>query len=293
MYFPHEHIHLMFYILLLSQVVGLHYSVKVGNYLYLALDFMPGGDLFTCLKRISLHPAHAKFYAVELLVALEYLHSVSVLHRDVKLENILIDENGHIKLADFGLSKILPDGKNTSTLCGTEIYCAPEMLTQKEYGYSIDYWQYGCFIYEIFVGQSPFYHFLGKKSSRQLHQAIVEEKIDYPASFPKDAKDLTESLLKVDLDRRLGCGHKNGWSVVKRSFFFKDIDWIEVENQELVPPICNVDDGCDVLMNFDDTFIFEEAFFSADEQSHSPWDDCLKGFDYNSDIIKSLNDSLS
>jgi len=102
MYFPHEHIHLMFYILLLSQVVGLHYSVKVGNYLYLALDFMPGGDLFTCLKRISLHPAHAKFYAVELLVALEYLHSVSVLHRDVKLENILIDENGHIKLADFG-----------------------------------------------------------------------------------------------------------------------------------------------------------------------------------------------
>ena len=139
-------------------IVKLHYAFQTEGKVYLILDFMRGGDLYTRLSKEQcwkLKEEDVRFYVAELSLALEHLHKLGVIYRDLKSENLLLDSNGHIALTDFGLSKENLDGRSYS-ICGTWEYMAPEILGRKGYSYSVDWWSLGVLMYEMLVGSVPF-----------------------------------------------------------------------------------------------------------------------------------------
>ncbi|CAM9100413.1 unnamed protein product, partial [Heterosigma akashiwo] len=164
----------------------------------------------------------------------------------LKPENLLIDPEGHVKLADFGLAKVLGcDG--TQTLCGTEVYAAPEMLRRAApYGYSVDYWQFGAFVYEMFCGQSPFY-------SQQPRELILNGQYSVPEHVPDAPRDMIVRLLTQEPSQRLGCFPDalcsdqpgEGWQAVQDHPLFDSISWDAASNRRLRPPVVNVAPGTD------------------------------------------------
>lgn len=211
-------------------VIYMEYVFKDNSYIYLILPFVGGGEMFSYLKQLGKFDEFtAKFYAAQVTLALEYLHFCDVVYRDLKPENILIERNGYLKLTDFGFSKVI-DGR-TWTLCGTPEYLAPEIILSKGYGKAVDWWSFGVLLYEMNIGYSPFY------SSRpmKIYEKIVAGKYKFPTTFGNDLKDLLKNILQVDLTRRYG-NLKNGSMDIKRHSWFKTIDWIQIYNQDVVPP---------------------------------------------------------
>ncbi|KAJ2757939.1 cAMP-dependent protein kinase catalytic subunit, partial [Coemansia nantahalensis] len=167
--------------------------------LYMLMEYVVGGELFTYLRRYHRFPAPvAKFYAAEVLLALEYMHARNIIWRDTKPENILLDARGHVKLTDMGFAKKIVD--RTWTLCGTPDYLAPEVIQAKGYGRSVDWWALGILIFEMIAGYPPFYD----EDHYRLYEKILAGRIQWPAQFDPVARDLVSRLLTADLSRRLG-----------------------------------------------------------------------------------------
>ncbi|CAG8656196.1 12636_t:CDS:2, partial [Dentiscutata heterogama] len=158
--------------------------------LYMVMDYVVGGELFSILRKTQRFPDHvAKFYAAEVILAFEYLHSKDIIYRDLKPENLLLDRNGHIKITDFGFAKYVPD--ITWTLCGTPDYLAPEIIQSKGYGKAVDWYSLGVLIFEMLAGYPPFYD----EDHMRLYEKILAGRIKYPSFFDSDAKDLLKRLL--------------------------------------------------------------------------------------------------
>jgi serine/threonine protein kinase len=137
-------------------IMKLHYAFQSQEKLYLVLDYCPGGELFFHLSRYRRFPERvARFYAAELTTAIGHLHSVGIIYRDLKPENVLLDADGHVKLGDFGLAKDGIDSptKGATSMCGTPEYMAPEVLCQKGHGFTVDWWGLGMLTYEVSEGQ--------------------------------------------------------------------------------------------------------------------------------------------
>ena len=175
----------------------------------------------------------ARFYICEIVLALEYLHSLNIVYRDLKTENIMLDASGHIKLIDFGLSKIFENGHTlTQTFCGTVEYMAPEVvLKDPGHGKPADWWSLGIFIFDLLTGRSPFSSNRGKK---QVKENILRGKFNIPSFITADAQDLLRKLLRRGVDRRLGT--HLGASEVRQHKFFEGIDWDMVLLKAYVPP---------------------------------------------------------
>jgi len=180
-------------------IVKLRYAFQDETSLYYCIDYVPGGELFTYLKKNKKFTLEqTRFYAAEVLLALEYLHNVlNTIYRDLKPENILVDSNGHIKLTDFGLSKI--GVRQSNSFCGTPEYLAPEIIKNSGHTQIVDYWTYGCLIYEMLMGYPPFQAV--DKQPNSLYKAICEGSFKVPLKMDEDAKDLIKKLLAINVSR--------------------------------------------------------------------------------------------
>ncbi|CAK7207358.1 cAMP-dependent protein kinase catalytic subunit [Sporothrix eucalyptigena] len=199
--------------------------------LYMVMDFVEGGELFSLLRKSARFPNPvAKFYAAEVTLALEYLHSRNIIYRDLKPENLLLDHHGHLKITDFGFAKRVPD--KTWTLCGTPDYLAPEVVSNKGYNKSVDWWSLGILIYEMLCGYTPFWD---SGSPMKIYENILKGKVKYPAYMHPDAQDLLERLITPDLTKRLGNLY-GGPEDVKKHAWFSEVTWDRLARKDIDAP---------------------------------------------------------
>ncbi|KAI5781144.1 kinase-like domain-containing protein [Geopyxis carbonaria] len=204
--------------------------------LYMVMDFIEGGELFSLLRKSQRFPNPvAKFYAAEVALALEYLHSHSIIYRDLKPENLLLDRHGHLKITDFGFAKEVPD--ITWTLCGTPDYLAPEVVSSKGYNKSVDWWSLGILIFEMLCGYTPFWD---GGSPMKIYENILKGRVKYPAYIHPDAQDLLQQLITHDLTKRLG-NLLHGSNDIKQHQWFAEVNWERLARKDIeapyVPPV--------------------------------------------------------
>jgi serine/threonine protein kinase len=212
-------------------IVKLYYAFQSSQRLYLITEFMQGGDYFYHLRRERrFSEEKTRFYMAEIILALEYLHKNKYIYRDLKPENVLLDINGHIKLTDFGLSKMINSDK-AYTICGTAEYLAPEILLEKGYDKTIDWWSLGVLTYESLAGYSPLK--AGKNSKAEYNE--YAKKVDLTPFYywSKEARSLVSGLLEIDPVKRLGA---KGAEEVKGHPFFQSINWKDLFNRKFSPP---------------------------------------------------------
>ena len=214
-------------------IIGLKYSFTTEDRLCLVMEYVNGGELFVHLsKDRQFSEDRARFYGTEITSAIGYLHKKGVVYRDIKLENLLLDKDGHIKIADFGLCKENIKGdKTTNTFCGTPEYLAPELLEDNDYGLAVDWWGVGCVLYEMMVGRLPFYN----RDQSVLFELILLEQVRFPSTISTAARDFLGGLLNKDPSKRLGGGPKDVEDV-KAHQFFASINWSDLEKKRIVPP---------------------------------------------------------
>lgn len=201
------------------------------TFLYMIFPYICGGELFSYLRSAGrFNAVTSLFYSCEIVSALEYLHSLSIVYRDLKPENLLLDREGHLKITDFGFAKRITD--RTWTLCGTPEYLAPEIIQSKGHNKAVDWWALGILVFEMLAGYPPFFD----DNPFGIYEKILSGKIDWPRQVEPVAKDLIKKLLVQDRTKRLG-NMKNGAEDVKRHRLFKGIDWEEVYQRKLKPPI--------------------------------------------------------
>ncbi|XP_058975324.1 atypical protein kinase C isoform X5 [Musca domestica] len=284
-------------------LVGLHSCFQTPSRLFFVIEFVRGGDLMYHMQRQRRLPEeHARFYAAEISLALNFLHEKGIIYRDLKLDNVLLDHEGHIKLTDYGMCKegIRP-GDTTSTFCGTPNYIAPEILRGEDYGFSVDWWALGVLLYEMLAGRSPFDIAGASENPDQntedyLFQVILEKTIRIPRSLSVKAASVLKGFLNKNPADRLGCHRETAFMDIKNHPFFKVIDWEMVARKEVAPPFIPTFDPGDPYLttNFDIQFTREPTEFSPDDprvidnidQSE------FEGFEYVNPLLMSLEDEV-
>lgn len=235
-------------------VVQLFYAFQDNRYLYMVMEYMPGGDLVNLMSNYDVPEKWARFYTAEVVLALDGIHSMGFIHRDVKPDNMLLDKSGHLKLADFGTCmKMNKDGMvRCDTAVGTPDYISPEVLKSQGgdglYGRECDWWSVGVFLYEMLVGDTPFYadSLVGTYSKIMNHKNALTFPDD--SDISKDAKSLICAFL-TDRDVRLG---RNGVDEIKRHSFFKNDQWAWENIRETAAPVVPELSSDTDTSNFDD-----------------------------------------
>lgn len=214
-------------------LTALQYAFQTSDRLCFVMEYANGGELFFHLSRERVFPEpRARFYGAEIVSALEYLHSRDVVYRDIKLENLMLDKDGHIKITDFGLCKEgVTDGTPMRTFCGTPEYLAPEVLEDNDYGRAVDWWGLGVVMYEMLCGRLPFY----SADHERLFELILLQELRFPKSLGPESRSLLAGLLRKDPKQRLGGGPGDAHEVMQHRFF-AGIDWLDVVQRKLVPP---------------------------------------------------------
>ena len=273
-------------------IVNIKSAFQDDTNLYLVSEFMQGGDMFFHMhdgQIVIFSHDKTRFYMLELVLALESLHKNNMVYRDLKPENILLDSKGHVKLTDFGLSKILEDEDDKAfTLCGTPQYLAPEVLLKKGYDKMVDWWSLGCVMYEMLMGRLPFAIKRGT-----INLKIYEKKIDFPRKISNEARDLIEKFLVINPTERLGYG-PNGTDDIKNHPFFNGVDWDLAIQKKYKPPfIPKLKNDVD-LRYFDNCFTDEpiggpKRKITIRDRDREPSNE-YKGFTYMAESVsKELN----
>ncbi|KAG2233150.1 hypothetical protein INT48_001643 [Thamnidium elegans] len=234
-------------------LINLHSAFQTETRVYFVMEYVNGGDLMWHIQRGQFSERRAKFYACEVLLALEYFHSQNIIYRDLKLDNIMLSLDGHIKMADYGLCKEnMGYGKTTGTFCGTPEFMAPEILREQNYGRAVDWWAYGVLIYEMLLGQSPF----RGEDEDEIFDAILEDDILYPINMSSDSISICQQLLQRDPSQRLGSGPDDAVSI-KRHPFFRGVNWDDMLAKRVPPPFYPTINGRLDTSNFDEEFTNE------------------------------------
>jgi len=220
-------------------VVNLVQTFASKDYVFALTEAVLGGELFAYLRTVGrLRPKDARFYMAQIVLAFEYLHSLNVVYRDLKPENLLVMANGFIKMADFGLAKIVPAGESTYTLCGTPAYAAPEVYNMKGHGKAVDWWGLGVLCHELISGATPFDGDAAGIFDAMQRYSRAWPNIKLPRRLDGSvAGDLVLKLLHPNPSRRLGAGGAlvpgstqplTGARAVKAHPFFEDLNWSDI-----------------------------------------------------------------
>ncbi|XP_026178368.1 serine/threonine-protein kinase N2-like isoform X3 [Mastacembelus armatus] len=231
-------------------LVNLHGCFQTSDHVCFIMEYLPGGDLMIHIHNNVFTEAQTRFYSACVLLGLEFLHLNKIIYRDLKLDNLLMDADGFVKITDFGLCKEgMGHGDRTSTFCGTPEFLAPEVLTDDNYTRAVDWWGMGVLIYEMLVGESPF----PGEDEEEVFDSIVNDDVQYPTSLPPDAVAIIQKLLKKNPVKRLGAGERDA-NEVKGEKFFETIDWEALLAKKVTPPFLpSVKESMDVS-NFDSEF---------------------------------------
>ncbi|EEC19009.1 serine/threonine protein kinase, putative, partial [Ixodes scapularis] len=282
-------------------LVGLHSCFQTESRLFFVIEFVRGGDLMFHMQRQRRLPEeHARFYSAEISLALNFLHERGIIYRDLKLDNVLLDHEGHIKLTDYGMCKegIRP-GDTTSTFCGTPNYIAPEILRGEDYDFSVDWWALGVLLYEMLAGHSPF-DIMGTSENPDentedfLFQAILEKTIRIPRSISVKAQSVLKGFLNKNPVERLGCHPTTGFSDIMSHAFFKSINWEQLEGKQVMPPYKPKLGTERDFEHFDPQFTSEPVQLTPDDtRLISKIDQSeFEGFEYVNPLLMSLEDCV-
>ncbi|KAG9032588.1 Serine/threonine kinase [Tulasnella sp. UAMH 9824] len=231
-------------------LLGLHCCFQTETRVFFAMEYISGGDLLVNVQRRMFSLSQARFYAQEILLAVEYLHSQGVIHRKVALENILLTLDGHVKVAGYGACKEgMWYGYSTQSFCGVPDFMAPEILLEQKYGRAVDWWAFGVLLYQMILGTSPF----RGDDEDEIFDAILEDEPIYPIMMPRDAVSIVQKLLTRDPNRRLGSSESDA-EEIKQHSFFKDTDWGDVLNKRIPAPYLPTIASATDTSNFDTEF---------------------------------------
>jgi len=253
-------------------LTSLHSCFQTKDRLFFVMEYVNGGDLMFQIQRArKFDEARARFYAAEVTLALQYLHRHGVIYRDLKLDNIMLDAEGHVKIADFGMCKEgIKDGVTTSTFCGTPDYIAPEILQELDYGASVDWWALGVLMYEMMAGQPPF----EADNEDDLFESILHDDVLYPVWLSKEAVSILKGFMQKNVSKRLGCVKAHGGEEnIKHHPFFRDVKWKELEERKVKPPFKPKIKNKKEATNFDTEFTKEDPVLTP----------------VNPDIMKTIN----
>lgn len=254
----------------------LTYSFQTTDQLCFVMEYVNGGELFYHLSKVRVFTEdRTRFYGAEIISALGYLHENNIVYRDLKLENLLLDKDGHIKIADFGLCKEeMYFGASTKTFCGTPEYLAPEVLEDNDYGRAVDWWGTGVVMYEMMCGRLPFYN----RDPEILFELILMEEVRFPKTISENAKSLLGGLLVKNPKKRLGGGEEDV-EEIKRHVFFSCINWQDLELKKLTPPfIPQVRSETDTRY-FDEQFTREPPIPTSPSSQNGPTTSSQRGKD--------------
>lgn len=243
----------------------LKYSFQTPDRLCFVMEYVNGGELFFHLSRERVFSEErTKFYGAEIISALGYLHSINIVYRDLKLENLLLDKDGHIKIADFGLCKEeMFFGASTKTFCGTPEYLAPEVLEDNDYGRAVDWWGTGVVMYEMMCGRLPFYN----RDHDVLFELILLQQVKFPRTLSDDAKSLLGGMLIKNPKERLGGGEGDVKEITSHPFF-KNVNWSDLIEKKVPPPFKPQVTSETDTRYFDDTFTAESVSLTPPSSSH-------------------------
>uniref|UniRef100_A0A669Q8U1 protein kinase C n=1 Tax=Phasianus colchicus TaxID=9054 RepID=A0A669Q8U1_PHACC len=243
-------------------LVNMFACFQTPHHACFVMEYTPGGDLMMRIHEDVFPERTAQFYTACVVLGLQFLHEKKIVYRDLKLDNLLLDAEGFVKIADFGLCKEgIGFGDRTNTFCGTPEFLAPEVLTDISYTRAVDWWGLGVLIYEMLVGESPF----PGDDEEEVFDSIVNDEVQYPRFLSSEALSIIRKLLRKCPERRLGAGEKDA-EEIKIQPFFKEMDWDALYARTLKPPfVPTLKDPTDIS-NFDEEFTSQKPILTPPEE---------------------------
>ncbi|KAK1796795.1 hypothetical protein P4O66_009814 [Electrophorus voltai] len=263
-------------------LVNLFACFQTQEHVCFVMEYAAGGDLMMHIHTDVFSEPRGVFYAGCVVLGLQFLHEHKIVYRDLKLDNLLLDSEGFVKIADFGLCK---DGMgfqdHTSTFCGTPEFLAPEILTETSYTRAVDWWELGVLIFEMLVGESPF----TGDDEEEVFDSIVNDEVRYPQFLSTEAISIMRQLLRRNPERRLGAGERDA-EEVKKHPFFRNLDWAALLAKKIRPPFVPTLKGRDDVSNFDEEFTSEAPILTPPREPRLLTDreqELFEDFDYIAD----------
>ncbi|XP_076977705.1 serine/threonine-protein kinase N1 isoform X2 [Tamandua tetradactyla] len=239
-------------------LVNLFGCFQTPEHVCFVMEYSAGGDLMLHIHSDVFSEPRAVFYSACVVLGLQFLHEHKIVYRDLKLDNLLLDTEGYVKIADFGLCKEgMGYGDRTSTFCGTPEFLAPEVLTDTSYTRAVDWWGLGVLLYEMLVGESPF----PGDDEEEVFDSIVNDEVRYPRFLSAEAIGIMRRLLRRNPERRLGSSERDAEDVKKQPFF-RTLGWDALLARRLPPPFVPTLAGRTDVSNFDEEFTGEAPTLS-------------------------------
>lgn len=250
-------------------LVNMFACFQTHSHVCFVMEYAAGGDLMMHIHADVFSEPRTVFYTACVVLGLQYLHENKIIYRDLKLDNLLLDTEGYVKIADFGLCKEgMGYGDRTGTFCGTPEFLAPEVLTETSYTRAVDWWGLGVLIFEMLVGESPF----PGDDEEEVFDSIVNDEVRYPRFLSLEAIAIMRRLLRKNPDRRLGASERDAEDVKKQAFF-RNVNWEELLMRKVKPPFVPTVSGAEDVSNFDEEFTSEKPVLTPPKESRTLTED--------------------